>query len=125
MSKTTLCVGLAVAAILALSGCGGGSSNTKPSGMTSTPTVFGNVSDVAQSRNAQAAIAAAARNTPKGGSVTQSSNNDDSGVTTDSVSVEVTRGTDGTVTYEVREADGWSLDRSSARVLNEGTHQEG
>ena len=79
---------------------------------------------VARSRNAQAQIAAAARNTPKAGSVTQSSNND-SGVTTDSVSVEVTRGTDGTVTYEVQEAGGWSVSRSKARVLERGTDQEG
>ena len=122
MSKKTLCVGLAVAAILAMSGCGG-SSSTQPSGMTRTPTVFGNVWSVAQSRNAQDAIAEAARNTPNGGSVTQSSN-DDSGVTTDSVSVEVTRRTDGTVTYEVREADGWTVDRSTARVLERGTNQE-
>ena len=73
--------------------------------------------------NAQTAIVEAARSTPNAGSVTQSSNAD-AGVTTDSVSVEVTRGTDGTVTFEVSEAGGWTVDGSSARVLNSGTNQQ-
>ena len=70
--------------------------------------------------NAQSAIVEAAGNTPNAGSVTQSSNAD-SDITTDSVSVAVTRGTDGAVTFRVNEAGGWTVDRGSARVLNGGT----
>ena len=62
-------------------------------------------------------VAEAAGNTPNPGSVTQSSTGDDA--TTDSVSVTVVRGADETMSYTVREAGGWSVDRDSARVLAE------
>ena len=74
--------------------------------------------DVAQRRHIRAAVAAAAGNTPNSGSVTQSSTGD--GATTDSVSVMVERGADGTVSWTVQEAAGkWSVDKDSARVLAE------
>ena len=63
-------------------------------------------------------VAEAAGNTPNSGSVTQSSTGG-SGVTTDSVSVSVERSADETMSYTVREAGGWSVDRDSARVLAE------
>ena len=62
-------------------------------------------------------VAEAAGNTPNSGSVTQSSTG--SGATTDSVSVSVERSADGTMSYTVREAGGWSVDRDSAWVLAE------
>ena len=107
---------LTMAAALAMSGCGGGSSKT-----ASTPTTFDSfdsgLTDAAQRRHIRAAAAKAAGNTPSSGSVTQSSTGD--GATTDSVSVSVVRGADGTMRYTVREAGGWSVDRDSARVLAE------
>ena len=118
---------LSCAAILALSGCGGGGSTpaTKPMD-ASQPTL--KPMDTSQRfgflpGNAQGAIVKAAGSTPNAGSVMQSSNTD-SGITADSVSVAVTRGSDGTVTFRVNEAGGWTVDRSSARVLNGGTDQE-
>ena len=75
------------------------------------------LTDAAQRQHIRAAVAEAAGNTPNSGSVTQSSTGD--GATTDSVSVSVERDTDGTVSWTVREDGGWSVDRDSARVLEE------
>ena len=108
----------ACAAAIVLSGCGGGGGGGTSTSMDPSER-FGFLRG-----NAQSAIAEAAGNTPNAGSVTQSSNAD-SGITADSVSVAVTRGTDGTVTFRVNEAGGWTVDGDSARVLNGGTHQEG
>ena len=134
--STARFVGLAMAAALAMSGCGGGSS--KPADTPDTPmppadpltpvppradsstafyTFDSALTDPAQRRHVRASVAEAAGNTPNPGSVTQSSTGD--GATTDSVSVMVERGADGTMSYTVREAGGWSVDRDSARVLAE------
>ena len=75
------------------------------------------LTDAAQRQHIRAAVAEAAGNTPNSGSVTQSSTGD--GATTDSVSVRVERDAEGTVSWTVREAGGWSVDRDSAQVLNE------
>ena len=116
-----------------LSGCLGGGSSSTPTTTAVKPTTTPmepatTPMDTSQRfgflpGNARTAIVEAARSTPNAGSVTQSSNAD-AGVTTDSVSVTVTRGTDGTVTFEVSEAGGWTVDGSSARVLNSGTNQQ-
>ena len=122
MRDSTLFIGLTLtmAAALAMSGCGGGGSS-KPSVQSEErppATQFRpfELTDAARG-HLRTAAAAAARNTPNSGSVTQSSTGD--GTTTDSVSVSVTRGADGTMSYTVREAGGWSVDRSSAGVLAE------
>ena len=97
-----ICVLGLAAALLPLSGCGGGdgsddtgSSNNPPPTSSSpdpapdsTPPSLGNASEVAQNEGGQGAIAKASQNSPKAGSVTQSSNAGSDGVTTDSVSVE-------------------------------------
>ena len=75
------------------------------------------LTDAAQ-RHVVTAVAQAARNTPNAGSVTQSSTGA-GGRTADSVSVEVERDASGTISWTVREAGGWSVDRASARVLAE------
>ena len=75
------------------------------------------LTDATQRQHIRTAIAEAAGNIPNSGSVTQSSTGD--GTTTDSVSVTVVRAADGTMSYTVREAGGWSVDRGSARVLAE------
>ena len=64
-----------------------------PSNGNTAPTIAATASNIVQLQ-----IAAAARNTPKAGSVTQSSDADASGVTTDSVNIEVS-GTAGQQTY--------------------------
>ena len=91
MSKKTLCVGLAVATILAMSGCGGGSSNTIPAptgGSGSQDRRLGGDSGSSDDRVSitQSAVKAA-KNEPVSGSVTQSSDNGGSG----SVSVDVVK----------------------------------
>ncbi len=139
MRSSTLFIGLTLVAALAMSGCGGGSS--KPSVQSEEgpadgggPPTGGGLPSATQFRSfasfeltdaarghLRTAAATAARNTPNSGSVTQSSTGD--GTTTDSVSVSVTRGADGTMSYTVREAGGWSVDRSSAGVLAEPSGQ--
>ena len=89
MSKKTLCVGLAVAAILAMSGCGGGSSNTMGGGGEDNSNrriggVYGSMDD---REGITRSTTRAARNLPTSGSVTQSSDNGGSG----SVSVDVVK----------------------------------
>ena len=120
---------LTMAAALAMSGCGGGSSKSAgagggapgggaPGGGAPAPTQFSSFELTGAARgHLRAAAAKAARNTPNAGSVTQSSTGD--GATTDSVSVTVVRGADGTMTYMVQEAGGWSVNRENARVLAE------
>ncbi len=124
---------LTMAAALAMSGCGGGSSTpstpaissilTPVPSRVSSPTRFytfdSALTNAAQRHHVRAAVAAAAGNTPNSGSVTQSSTGD--GAATDSVSVTVERDASGTVSYTVREAGGWSVDRDSARVLAESS----
>ena len=123
-------LGLA-AALLPLSGCGGGgsdntgSSNNPPPTSSnpdlapdSTPPSLGNASEVAQNEGGQGAIAKASQNSPKAGSVTQSSNAGSDGVTTDSVSVEARRVGD-KVQYRVRNSNaGWSVDSREDTVLD-------
>ena len=118
---------LTIAAALAMFGCGGGSFKSSvqledgpPSGSgPSSPTQFSSFGSELTDANQWhiRTAATAAGNTPNSGSVTQSSNGD--GTTVDSVSVSVVRGADGTMSYTVREAGGWSVDRNSARVLAE------
>ena len=141
--STALLVGLAMAAALATSGCGGSSSRpaATPTPSTSAPsaspltevqprddsstslyTFDSALTVAAQRRHVRAVAAEAAGNTPNPGSVTQSSTGD--GVTTDSVSVSVERDVRGTVNYTVRETGGWSVDRASARVLEESNNPD-
>ena len=95
MSKKTLCVGLAVAAILALSGCGGGSSNTKPSGSQFTSEQLGGLSAVEKLADAE----------PRFGSIVQSSNAE-FGVTTDTVDTALTVDAAGNGVLAVTVTDG-------------------
>ena len=108
-------LGLA-AALLPLSGCGGGGSDNTGS---STPSLgLGNASEVAQNEGGQGAIAKASQNSPKAGSVTQSSNAGSDDVTTDSVSVEA-RYVGDKVQYKVQNSNaGWSVDSGEDEVLD-------
>ena len=137
-----ICILGLAAALLPLSGCGGGgsdntgSSNNPPPISPSpdpapdptppspdpapdpTPPSPGNALEAAQSEGGQGAIAKASQNSPKAGSVTQSSNAGSDGVTTDSVSVEARRVGD-KVQYRVRNSNaGWSVDSREDTVLD-------
>ena len=100
---------LTMAAALVMSGCGGGSGGSQSS--------FGSfdtaVTEDGQRQGIRAAAAMAAGNTPNAGSgsVTQSS------TAADSVAATVERAANGTISWTVAEAGGWSVDRESARVL--------
>ena len=125
-----ICVLGLAAALLPLSGCGGGgsdntgSSNNPPTTPSSpdpapdsTPPSLGNASEVAQNEGGQGAIAKASQNSPKAGSVTQSSNAGSDGVTTDIVSVEA-QNVGGQVQYRVSNSNaGWSVDSREDTVL--------
>ena len=124
-----ICVLGLAAALLPLSGCGGGgsdntgSSNNAPTTPSSpdpaptTPLGPGNALEAAQNEGGQGAIAKASQNSPKAGSVTQSSNAGSDGVTTDSVSVEA-QDVGGQVQYRVRNSNaGWSVDSREDTVL--------
>ena len=120
-----------VVVLLHFSGCGGGgsdntgSSNNPPptssspdSAPDSIPPSLGNASEAAQNEGGQGAIAKASQNSPKAGSVTQSSNAGSDGVTTDSVSVEA-RYVGGQVQYRVQNSNaGWSVDSREDEVLD-------
>ena len=112
--------GLAVA-LLPLSGCGGGGSDNTGSSNNAPPTPslgLGNASEVAQNEGGQGAIAKASQNSPKAGSVTQSSNAGSDDVTTDSVSVEA-RYVGDKVQYRVQNSNaGWSIDSGEDEVLD-------
>ena len=108
-------LGLA-AALLPLSGCGGGGSDN--TGSPTTPLGLGNASEAAQNEGGQDAIAKASQNSPKAGSVTQSSNAGSDDVTTDSVSVEAGYVGD-KVQYRVQNSNaGWSIDSKEDEVLD-------
>ena len=128
--STARFVGLTLTmAALATSGCG-----TSPSGIRGGGDGGGfnidNSLSGAQRAGVQRAAVKAARNSPRAGSVTQSSNAN-SGVTTDQVSVNVVRDADGTMSYRVSFAEAkWrtrgalgfprlDLNRGNARVLAE------
>ena len=121
----------AAACAIALSGCGGGGSTTMPDEMVRPAAPMpdgmqGDLSSVlAGSRQAQiqAATAAAARSTPRQGSVTQSSNAT-GGVTTDSVVAAATRSND-RITYSLTGTiGGQSLDfEGSGDASSEGLSQ--
>ena len=125
-----ICILGLAAALLPLSGCGGGGSDNtgssnnpppispSPDPAPTTPSSPGNASEAAQSEGGQGAIAKASQNSPKAGSVTQSSNAGSDGVTTDSVSVEARRVRD-KVQYRVRNSNaGWSVDSREDEVLD-------
>ena len=113
-------LGLA-AALLPLSGCGGGGSDNTGSSNNAPPTPslgLGNASEAAQNEGGQGAIAKASQNSPKAGSVTQSSNAGSDDVTTDSVSVEA-RYVGDKVQYKVQNSNaGWSIDSGEDEVLD-------
>ena len=113
-------LGLA-AALLPLSGCGGGGSDNTGSSNNAPPTPslgLGNASEAAQNEGGQGAIAKASQNSPKAGSVTQSSNAGSDDVTTDSVSVEA-RYVGDKVQYRVQNSNaGWSIDSGEDEVLD-------
>lgn len=97
----------AAACAIVLSGCGGGGSTTMPDGMGPAEPMQGGMegdlsSALAGSRQTliQTATAAAARSTPRQGSVTQSSNAATGGVTTDRVVAAATR-SDNRITYSL------------------------
>lgn len=119
----------AAACAVVLSGCGGGGSTTMPpvsDGAAMQGGMQGDLSSVlAGSRQAeiQTATAAAARSTPRQGSVTQSSNAT-GGVTTDSVVAAATRSND-RITYSLTGTiGGQSLDfEGSGDASSEGLSQ--
>ncbi len=100
---------LTMAAALATSGCGGGSGG----GQSSFGSFDTAVTEDGQRQGVRAAAATAAGNTPNAGgrSVTQSS------TAADSVAATVERAADGTISWMVEEAGGWSVDGDNARVL--------
>ena len=121
--STGLFIGLTMAAALAVSGCGGGSSESSvPSVQSQFSSIDTAVTDPEQRQGIRAAAAMAAGNTPNAGagSVAQSSTNT-------SISATVARAANETISWTVAtpaEAGGWSVDRNSARVLTE-PHGEG
>ena len=110
--STALFVGLTMAAALAMSGCGGGSSKSASGQFRTFDSAL---TDATQRQGTRAAAATAAGNTPNagGGSVTQSS------TAADSVAATVERAANGTISYTVGEDGGWTVNRDSARVRAE------
>ena len=102
MNQKIVCIGLAMVAAVAVSGCGGGGG-----GAMIEPGLFG-TEQQADPATVAATVGEAAQSTPRQGSVMQSSNTDVDGVTKGTVNVDA-RYVDGRITFEAtydEEGDG-------------------
>ena len=113
-------ISFVIASAIMLSGCGGGSSKTTVS------TFLSSIIEQSSSAAAQEKIAAAAIAQPNAGSVTQSSNTTQSGITTDSVSTSVEYDDNGQIIYTVENGDEWDVDSaaSDTDTLYEGRYTD-
>ena len=108
-SSRNMLIAIAALAPLFLTACGGGGDSTSTTQPETTETVLSPL--VADLATLQKTATAAATSTPKFGSVTQTSNSDPNGTTTDSASTEFG---DGSVTLTITRSDGTTLKIGSA-----------
>ena len=119
-------ISFVIASAIMLSGCGGGGGGGSSSGPSETvSTLLSSIIERSSSAAAQGKIAAAAIAVPAAGSVTQSSNTTQDGITTDSVSTTVEY-QDGQIIYTVTNGTEWKVDSdaSDTRTLYEGRYTD-
>ena len=121
-------ISFVIASAIMLSACGGGGGNGggSSSGPSETvSTLLSSIIERSSSAAAQGKIAAAAIAVPAAGSVTQSSNTTQDGITTDSVSTTVEY-QDGQIIYTVTNGTEWKVDSdaSDTRTLYEGRYTD-
>ena len=98
-----------------LSGCGGGGGGGSSSGPSETvSTLLSSVIERSSSAAAQGKIADAAIAQPNAGSVTQSSNTTQDGITTDSVSTSVEYNDNGQINFKVVNGTEWYVDSAAS-----------
>ena len=102
-------ISFVIASAIMLSGCGGGGGSSE-----TVSTFLSSVIKQSSSAAAQAKIAAAAIAQPNAGSVTQSSNTTEDGITIDRVSTSVEYNDNGQIIYTVTNGNEWGVDSAAS-----------
>ena len=105
-------ISFVIASAIMLSGCGGGGGGG--SSKTTVPTLLSSIIEQSSSAAAQGKIAAAANAQPNAGSVTQSSNTTQDGITTDRVVTSVEYNDNGQIIYTVTNGNEWGVDSAAS-----------